>query len=79
MTIEERLAEREQRRKADQQFREKLIDEIATDCDFGLAIAKACVDKGWEDGHSAGYSEVRAQAEIAADFAEKILSINATL
>ena len=75
MTTEERLAEREQRRKTDQQFREKLIDEIATEYDFGLAIAKACVDKGWEDGHASGYSEVRAQAEIAADFAEKIISI----
>ena len=75
MTIEERLAEREQRRKADQQFREKLVDEIATEYDFGLVIAKACVDKGWEDGHSGGYSEVRTQAEIAADFAEKILAI----
>ena len=48
---------------------------IATEYDFGLAIAKACVDKGWEDGHAGGYSEVRAQAEIAADFAEKILAI----
>lgn len=75
MTTEERLDEREQRCKADQQFREKLVDEIATEYDFGLAIAKACVDKGWEDGHSAGYSEVRAQAEIASDFAEKILAI----
>ena len=75
MTIEERLAEREQRRKADQQFREKLVDEIATEYDFGLAIAKACVDKGWEDGHASGYSEVRKQSEIAADFSEKILAI----
>ena len=75
MRTDEALAAREQRRKADQQFREKLVDEIATEYDFGLAIAKACVDKGWEDGHSAGYSEVRAQAEIAADFAEKILAI----
>ena len=75
MTTEERLAEREQRRKADQQFREKLVDEIATAYDFCLAIAKACVDKGWEDGHASGYSEVRTQSEIAADFAEKILSI----
>lgn len=75
MTLEERLAAKEQRRKADQQFREKLVDEIAIDYDFGLAIAKACVDKGWEDGHAGGYSEVRAQTEIAADFAEKILAI----
>ena len=75
MTIEERLAEIEQRRKEDRQFREKLVYEIATDYGFGSAIAKVCVDKGWEDGHSAGYSEVRAQAEIAADFAEKILAI----
>lgn len=75
MTVEERLAEIEQRRKADQQFREKLVDEIATDYDFGEEIAKTCVDKGWEDGHSGGYSEVRAQAEIAADFAEKIIAI----
>ena len=34
-----------------------------------------CVDKGWEDGHASGYSEVRVQAEISADFAEKILAI----
>ena len=75
MTVEERLAEIEQRRKADKQFREKLVDEIATEYDFGFAIAKACVDKGWEDGHASGYSEVRTQSEIAADFAEKILAI----
>lgn len=75
MTIEERLAAKEQRRKEEQCFREKLVDEIATDYGFCSAIAKACVDKGWEDGHASGYSEVRAQAEINADFAKKILSI----
>ena len=75
MTIEERLAAREQRRKEEQQFREKLVDEIATSYGFGLAIAKACVDKGWEDGHSSGYGEVRILSEIAADFTEKILAI----
>lgn len=69
------LAAKEQRRKAEQQFREKLVDEIVSEYGFGEEIAKACVDKGWEDGHSAGYGEVRAQAEISADFAEKILSI----
>lgn len=76
MTIEERLAAKEQRRKEEQQFREKLVDEIATNYGFSEEIAKACVDKGWEDGHSAGYTEVRTQSEIAADFAEKILAIN---
>ena len=75
MTIEERLAAKEQRRKADQQFREILVDSISENYDFDEEIAKACVDKGWEDGHSAGYSEVRTQAEIAADFAEKIIAI----
>ena len=75
MTTEERLAAREQRRKEEQQFREKLVDEIAADYGFGEEIAKACVDKGWEDGHSGGYSEVRTQSEIAADFVEKILAI----
>ena len=75
MTTEERLAAREQRRKEEQQFREILVDSIATNYGFGEEIAKACVDKGWEDGHASGYSEVRAQAEIAADFAEKILEI----
>ena len=75
MTIEERLAAKEQRRKAEQQFREKLVDQIETDYGFGEEIAKACVDKGWEDGHASGYSEVRVQAEIAADFAKKILEI----
>ena len=75
MTTEERLEAREQRRKADQQFREKLVDEIATNYGFDEEIAKACVVKGWEDGHYAGYSEVRGQAEIAADFTEKIIAI----
>lgn len=75
MTVDERLAEIEQRRKEDQQFRENLIEEIANEYDFGRAIAKACVDKGWENGHAYGYSEVRIQSEIAADFAEKILVI----
>ncbi len=75
MTMEERLAAREQRRKEEQQFREILVDSIATNYGFGEEIAKACVDKGWEDGHAGGYSEVRAQSEIAADFVEKILSI----
>lgn len=75
MTTEERLAAREQRRKEEQYFRENLVDRIATDYGFGSAIAKACVDKGWEDGHASGYSEVRTQSEIAADFAEKILAI----
>ena len=75
MTIEERLAAKEQRRKEEQQFREILIDSIEENYGFGEEIAKACVDKGWEDGHSAGYSEVRIKAEIAADFAEKILAI----
>jgi len=75
MTIEERLAAKEQLRKKEQQFREILVDSIAENYGFGEEIAKACVDKGWEDGHSAGYSEVRTQAEIAADFAKKILAI----
>lgn len=78
MTTDQRLDAREQRRKADQQFREKLVDEIETNYGFSEEIAKACVDKGWEDGHSGGYSEVRTQAEIAADFAQKIFSIIAT-
>ena len=75
MTTEEKLAAREQYRKEEQQFREYLIEEIATEYGFGYAIAKASVDKGWEDGHSYGYSEVRIQSEIAADFAEDILAI----
>jgi flagellar biosynthesis/type III secretory pathway protein FliH len=75
MTIEERLAAKEQLRKKEQQFREILVDSITENYGFGEEIAKACVDKGWEDGHSAGYIEVRTQAEIAADFAEKILKI----
>lgn len=75
MTMEERLAAREQRREEEQHFRENLAYKIAADYGFGLAIANACVDKGWEDGHASGYSEVRAQSEIAADFAEKILAI----
>ena len=75
MRTDEALAAREQRRKEEQQYRESLVERIAIDYGFGKAIAKVCVDKGWEDGHSGGYGEVRAQAEIAADFAEKILAI----
>ena len=75
MTIEEMIAAKEQRRKEEQQFREILVDSIATNYGFGEEIAKVCVDKGWEDGHASGYSEVRTQSEIAADFAEKILAI----
>lgn len=40
MTLDERLAAIEQRRKEDQQFRENLIKEIANEYDFGRAIAK---------------------------------------
>lgn len=76
MTTEERIAARELRRKEEQQFRENLADKIAADYGFSEEIAKACVDKGWEDGHASGYSEVRTQSEIAADFAEKILAID---
>ena len=75
MTIEERLAAKEQLRKKEQQFREILVDSIVENYGFSEEIAKACVDKGWEDGHAGGYSEVRTQAEIAADFAEKIIAI----
>ena len=75
MTTEERLAAQEQRHKEEQEFHDNLIEEIANEYGFGYAIAKACVDKGWEDGHSYGYSEVRTQTEIAADFVEKILAI----
>ena len=73
MTTEERLATQEQHRKEEQQFRDNLIEEIANKYDFGRAIAIACVDKGWEDGHAYSYSEVRTQSQIAADFAEEIL------
>ena len=79
MTTDQRLAAKEQRRKEEQQYRESLAERIAIDYGFGKAIAKVCVDKGWEDGHASGYTEVRTQAEIAADFAEKILSIKATV
>ena len=58
---------------------EDILRNVFENYGFGEEIAKACVDKGWEDGHAGGYGEVRAQAEIAADFAEKILSIKATV
>ena len=75
MTLEEKLAAQERRCKEVQQFRENLIDEIANEYGFSHAIANACFDKGWEDGHAYGYSEVRTQTQIAADFVEKILAI----
>lgn len=75
MTTEERLAAREQRYKEEQQFRENLIEEISNKYNFSRCIAELCVNKGWEDGHSCGYGEVRTKSEIAADFAESILAI----
>ena len=56
MSPEEKLAAREQRRKELKQFRENLfreslIEKIVNEYGFSNAIAKACVDKGWEDGH----------------------------
>ena len=76
---EEKLAAREQRRKETQfrenLFRESLIENIVNEYGFSHAIAKACVDKGWEDGHRYGYNEVRTQTQIAADFVEEILKI----
>ena len=75
MSPEEKLAARKQRRKETQQFRENLIEKIVNEYGFSNAIAKACVDKGWEDGHAYGYNEVRTQTQIAADFVEEILKI----
>lgn len=80
MSAEEKLAARKQRRKETQQFRENLfreslIEKITNEYGFSNAIAKACVDKGWEDGHAYGYNEVRTQTQIAADFVEEILKI----
>ena len=75
MTIEEMIAAKEQRCKEEQEFHETLVDRIETDYGFSEEIAKACVDKGWEDGHASGYGEIRVQSEIAADFVKKILSI----
>ena len=69
------LLQQSSARKEDQQFRENLIEEIDNKYGFGRAIAIACVNKGWEDGHAYGNSEVRTQSEIAADFAEDILAI----
>ena len=80
MSPEEKLAARKQCRKEIQQFRENLfreslIEKIVNEYGFSHAIAKACVDKGWEDGHAYSYNEVRTQTQIAADFVEEILKI----
>lgn len=81
MSPEEKLAAREQRRKELKQFRENLfreslIEKIVNEYGFSHAIAKACVDKGWEDGQAYGYEEIRTQTKIAADFVYKILNMN---
>lgn len=70
---QERMAAREQRRKEEQQFRENLVTEIMNEYGFNKAVAECVVRKGWEDGHYAGYNEVRTCSQIAAEFAEEVL------
>ena len=64
---------REQRKQQEKEFRDNLIKEIMQDYGFNQAIAERVAYKGWEDGHYAGFNEVRTQTQIAADFAEEIL------
>lgn len=40
------------------------------------ATFNACYSKAYEDGHSAGYGEVRSCMDDIADFAEKIIAAN---
>ena len=68
------MDEREQRRQEEKQFRENLVKEIMSDYGFNKEVAEEVVSKGWEDGHYAGYSEVRTCSHIAAEFAEKVIN-----
>lgn len=54
-------------------WKEKLRNEHS---DLNDATFNACYSKAYEDGHSAGYSEVRNCMIDIADFAEKIIAAN---
>lgn len=71
-----REKERELKRKEEQQFRENLVKELMNEYHFNRATAEIVVSRGWEEGHAYGYSEVRIQSQIAADFAEQIITVN---
>ena len=68
-----REEERERQHREREQFKANLAQEIMNEYSFNKAVAEKIVAKGWEDGHSYGYSEVRTQAHIAAEFAEEVI------
>ena len=68
-----REEERERQHHEREQFKANLAQEIMNEYSFNKAVAEKIVAKGWEDGHSYGYSEVRTQAHIAAEFAEEVI------
>ena len=68
-----REEERERQHREREQFKANLAQEIMNEYSFNKAVAEKIVAKGWEDGHSYGYSEVRTQAHIAAEFAQEVI------
>lgn len=68
-----RQEERERKQREEKEWCDNLVKEIMNEYGFNKAVAEAVVQKGWEDGHSYGYSEVRNCSQIAAEFAETIL------
>lgn len=70
-----REEERERQRREREQFEANLAEELMNEYGFNQAVAEKIVAKGWEDGHAYGYSEVRTQAHIAAEFVEEILKV----
>ena len=69
-----REEKRERQRHEREQFEANLVKEIMSGYGFNKEVAEAVVSKGWEDGHYAGYSEVRTCSHIAAEFAEKVIN-----
>ncbi len=66
-------AHRAERTRLETIWKEKLRGEHS---DLNDATFNACYSKAYEDGHSAGYSEVRNCMIDIADFAEKIIAAN---
>lgn len=66
-------ARREQREQEEKHFRENLIESVMKEYGFNEAVAILVVNKGWEDGHHAGYAEVQTMTSITADFVDEVL------
>ena len=61
-------------RQEEQNFIENLSNEIAESYGFSKEMADLIVSRGYSEGHSSGYNEVRSCAEDLADFVDQIIN-----